>query len=48
MELGETWTFDKFGSYECQWGWMLDSQPAFVTNVAEQFDFTGDLEWARR
>jgi hypothetical protein len=41
-------TFDKFGFYECQWGWMLDSQPAFVTNVAEQFDFTGDIEWVRR
>jgi hypothetical protein len=41
-------TFDKFGFYECQWGWMLDSQPAFVTNVAEQFDFTGDLDWVRR
>lgn len=40
-------TFDKFGFYECQWGWMLDSQPAFVTNVAEQFDFTGDLDWVR-
>jgi hypothetical protein len=41
-------TFDKFGFYECRWGWMLDSQPAMVTNVAEQFDFTGDVEWVRR
>ena len=41
-------TYDQFGFYECQWGWMLDSQPCFVTNVAEQFDFTGDVEWVRR
>ena len=41
-------TYDAFGFYECQWGWMLDSQPCFVTNVAEQFDFNGDVEWVRR
>ncbi len=41
-------TYDQFGFYECQWGWMMDSQPSFVTNVAEQFDFTGDVEWVRR
>jgi hypothetical protein len=41
-------TYDAFGFYECQWGWMLDSQPCFVTNVAEQFDFNGDLAWVRR
>ena len=33
-------TYDKFGFYECQWGWMMDSQPSLVTNVAEEFDFT--------
>ena len=26
----------------------MDSQPCFVTNVAEQFDCTGDIEWVRR
>ena len=41
-------TYDAFGFYECQWGWMLDSQPCFVANVAEQFDFNGDLDWVRR
>jgi len=41
-------TYDKFGFYECQWGWMMDSQPSFVTNVAEEFDFNGDVEWVRR
>jgi hypothetical protein len=41
-------TYDAAGFYECQWGWMLDSQPCFVANVAEQFDFTGDVAWVRR
>jgi hypothetical protein len=41
-------SYDAFGFYECQWGWMLDSQPCFVANVAEQFDFNGDLAWVRR
>ncbi len=41
-------TYDAFGFYECQWGWMLDSQPCFVANVAEQFDFNGDVDWVRR
>lgn len=40
-------TYDSRGFYECQWGWLMDSQPSFVINVAEQFDFTGDLEWVR-
>ncbi len=38
-------TFDRFGFYETQWGMLMDSQPSFVINVCEQFDFTGDLEW---
>lgn len=41
-------TYDNLGFYECQWGWLMDSQPSFVTNVAEQFDSTGDVDWARR
>jgi len=41
-------TYDANGFYECQWGWLMDSQPSYVTNVAEQFDFTGDVEWVRR
>jgi hypothetical protein len=40
-------TYDAHGYYECQWGWLLDSQPSYVINVAEQFDFTGDLDWVR-
>lgn len=38
-------TYDRFGFYEAQWGMLMDSQPSFVINVCEQFDFTGDLEW---
>lgn len=40
-------TFRSNGFYECQWGYMFDSQPAFAINVAEQFDMTGDIEWIR-
>lgn len=40
-------SYDERGFYECQWGYLLDSQPSFVINVAEQYDFTGDLEWVR-
>jgi len=41
-------TFRADGFYECQWGYMLDSQPAFAINVAEQFDMTGDFDWLRQ
>jgi hypothetical protein len=41
-------TFTKDGYYECQWGYMLDSQPAYAIDVAEQFDMTGDLIWLKR
>ncbi len=41
-------TYDKNGFYECQWGWLMDTQPCWVINVAEQFDLTGDVEWLRR
>lgn len=35
------------GFYECQWGYMLDAQPAYAIDVTEQFDMTGDLNWLR-
>ncbi|HTI10057.1 MAG TPA: alpha-L-rhamnosidase C-terminal domain-containing protein [Puia sp.] len=41
-------TFRKNGFYECQWGYMLDAQPAYAIDVAEQFDMTGDITWLRR
>ena len=33
------------GFYEAQWGYLLDSQPDYVMNVAEQFDLTGGPAW---
>ncbi len=41
-------TYRDNGFYECKWGYMLDTQPAFAINVAEQFDLTGDTSWLRR
>lgn len=41
-------TYDERGYYECQWGWLMDSQTSWVINVAEQFDVTGELVWLRR
>jgi hypothetical protein len=38
-------TCDSLGFYEAQWGYLLDSNPDFVTNVAELFDFTDDRTW---
>ncbi|MEY4918522.1 MAG: hypothetical protein RL616_2435, partial [Verrucomicrobiota bacterium] len=38
-------TYDAHGFYEAQWGYLLDSQPDYVLNVAEQFDLTGDRKW---
>jgi len=41
-------TYDQFGFYECQWGWLMDSQTGWVINVADQFDFSGDRAWLQR
>jgi len=38
-------TYDSLGFYEAQWGWLMDSQPDYVINVAEQFNLTGDQRW---
>jgi hypothetical protein len=38
-------TYDSYGFYEAQWGWLMDSQPDYVINVAEQFNLTGDRQW---
>ncbi len=40
-------TYDEYGFYEAQWGMLWDSQPGYVTNVAELFDCTGDVAWVR-
>jgi len=36
------------GFYEAQWGYLMDSNPDFVINVAELYDQCGDLEWVAR
>lgn len=41
-------TYDGFGYYEAQWGYLLDSQPSWVINVAELFDLNGDRVWLAR
>ncbi len=38
-------TYDALGFYEAQWGYLLDSQPDYVIDVAEQFNLTGDRKW---
>jgi len=38
-------SYDMLGFYEAQWGYLLDSQPDYVINVAGQFDLTGDRKW---
>ena len=35
------------GFYEAQWGFLMDSNPDLVTNVAELYDMTGDLTWVK-
>jgi len=35
------------GFYEAQWGYLMDSNPDFVTNVSELYDQTGDIAWVR-
>lgn len=38
-------TYDEFGFYEAQWGFLMDSQPDYVMNVAELFNLTADTKW---
>ncbi|HXD79408.1 MAG TPA: hypothetical protein VN616_16440 [Puia sp.] len=35
------------GFYEAQWGFLLDANPDFVSNVADLYDLTGDRNWVR-
>ncbi len=41
-------SYDAHGFYEAQWGYLMDSQPSWVINVAELFDATGDRAWLTR
>lgn len=38
-------TCDSLGFYEAQWGYLMDSNPDLVTNVAELFDLCADSTW---
>jgi len=35
------------GFYEAQWGYLLDSNPDYISNVAELYDQNGNLSWVR-
>lgn len=35
------------GFYEAQWGFLMDANPDFVTNVAELYDQTGNKQWVK-
>ena len=39
--------FTDKGFYEAQWGYLLDANPDFVTNVAELYDMNGDISWVK-
>ena len=39
--------FTDKGFYESQWGYLLDSNPDYVTNVAELYDQTGNKAWVK-
>lgn len=39
--------FTTKGFYEAQWGYLLDSNPDYVTNVAELYDQNGDAAWVK-
>jgi hypothetical protein len=39
--------FTDKGFYEAQWGYLLDSDPDLVTNVAELYDQTGNKAWVK-
>ncbi|MBK8946658.1 MAG: hypothetical protein IPM32_15490 [Ignavibacteriae bacterium] len=36
------------GFYEAQWGYLMDSNPDFVSNVAQLFNISGDLNWVSK
>lgn len=40
-------TYTEGGFYECQWGYLMDSNTDQVINVAELFDMTGDFDWVK-
>ena len=45
---GKDGSYNSFGFFETKWGLLMDSQPDYVINVAEQFNLTGDTQWLAR
>jgi hypothetical protein len=41
-------TVTKMGFYEAQWGYLMDSNPDFVANVAQLYNICGDLNWVSK
>lgn len=40
--------FTDRGFYEAQWGYLLDSNPDYVSNVSDLYNQTGDIDWVRK
>jgi hypothetical protein len=40
--------FTNKGFYEAQWGYLLDSNPDYVSNVSDLFNQTGDIDWVKK
>jgi hypothetical protein len=40
--------FTNKGFYEAQWGYLMDSNPDFVSNVSDLYNQTGDIGWVKQ
>jgi len=40
--------FTDKGFYEAQWGYLMDSNPDFVSNVSDLYNQTGDKAWVKK
>ncbi|MEO8822785.1 MAG: hypothetical protein ABI366_04360 [Ginsengibacter sp.] len=40
--------FTDKGFYEAQWGYLLDSNPDYVSNVSDLYNQTGDIDWVKK
>ncbi len=40
--------FTAKGFYEAQWGYLMDSNPDFVSNVSDLYNQTGDKAWVKK
>lgn len=40
--------FTDKGFYEAQWGYLMDSNPDFVSNVSDLYNQTGDIAWVKK